>query len=208
MSLFSHSGPRTRRLLAYLRKRARTTPSARASLDCKSWPALTRKRAIVFTDTADFTTRTLRDGILHFLMGFDHVVKALRPVVRKHGGTVVKVEGDSLLLTFEDARTACAAVVALDATLGRVNRARPEGERFRFSYGIGYGDVIELEGDVFGLEVNVASKLGEDLAKPGEALLTPAAAAALDTRTLRRVKAYRIVTFNKLAIPIQRLRLE
>ena len=68
---------------------------------------------------------------------------------------------------------ACAAVVALDATLRRFNRARPEDERFRFSYGIGYGDVIELEGDVFGLEVNVASKLGEDLGEAGRSAPDP-----------------------------------
>ena len=207
MSLFSRGGAATRRIEAYLRKRARTKPAERPPLDCRSWPALTRKRAIVFTDTADFTTRTLRDGILHFLMSFDHAVRALRPVVRKHGGTVVKVEGDSLLLSFADAVAACAAVTALDATLQRFSRSRPEDERFRFSYGIGYGDVIELESDVFGLEDNLASKLGEDLARPGEALLTPAAAAALDRRTLRRVKAYRVVTFKKMAIPIQQLRL-
>ena len=58
--------------------------------------------------------------------------------------------------------------MALDATLRRFNRKTAEDERFRFSYGIGYGDVIELEGDVFGLEVNVASKLGEDLGKPAK----------------------------------------
>lgn len=207
MSLFSKGGPKTRRVEAYLRKRARTRAPLRATLDCKSWPALTRKRAIVFTDTADFTVRTLRDGILHFLMGFDRVTAALRPLVRKHGGTVVKIEGDSLLVTFEHARAACAAVAVLDATLRRCNHGRPENERFRFSYGIGYGDVIEVDGDVFGLEVNMASKLGEDLAKPGEALLTPAAAAALDRRTLRRVRPYRVVTFKKMAIPIQQLRL-
>ena len=207
MSLFAKEGKKTRRIVAYLRKRARTRPRERASLDGKSWPALTRKRAIVFTDTADFTVRTLRDGILHFLMGFDRAVRALRPVVRKHGGTVVKVEGDSLLLTFGDARAACGAVLALDASLQRFNRRRPENERYRFSYGIGCGDVIEVDGDVFGLEVNMASKLGEDLARPGEALLTPAAAAALDRRSLRRVRPYRVVTFKKMAIPIQQLRL-
>ena len=207
MSLFSRGGSKTRRIEGYLRKRARTKAPNRPALDCTSWPTLAHKRAIVFTDTADFTVRTLRDGILHFLMSFDQVVKALRPVVRKHKGTVVKVEGDSLLLTFEDARAACTAVAALDAALHRFNRSRPEDERFRFSYGIGYGDVIELEGDVFGLEVNMASKLGEDLAKPGEALMTPAAAGALDRRTLRRVRPYRIVTFKKMAIPIQQLRL-
>jgi hypothetical protein len=33
-------------------------------MDCRSFPDLFRKRAVVFTDTADFTVRTARDGIL------------------------------------------------------------------------------------------------------------------------------------------------
>ena len=61
----------------------------------------------------------------------------------------------------------------------------------QFSYGIGYGDMLDLDDDMFGLEVNLASKIGEDLARPGEALLTPSAAAALDPATLRRVVPHR-----------------
>ena len=98
-------------------------------------------------------------------------------------------------------------VLAVENALRRLNRGRPANERLRFSYGIGYGEVLDLEKDVFGLEVNLASKLGEDLAKPGEALLTPSAAAALDRRTLKRVTLHRIVTYARRAIPVQRLRL-
>lgn len=61
---------------------------------------------------------------------------------------------------------------------GRQNHPLPPNQRLRFSYGIGYGEVLNLEHDLFGLEVNLASKLGEDLAEPGDVLLTPAAAAA------------------------------
>ena len=39
--------------------------------------------------------------------------------------------------------------------------------------------MLDLDGDLFGLEVNLASKIGEDMARPGQALLTPAAADAL-----------------------------
>jgi class 3 adenylate cyclase len=179
----------------------------RPAFDCKSWPALTRREAVVFTDTADFTVRTLRDGILHFLMSFDRVAAAARPVVRASGGRVVKVEGDSLLLTFDDAMAACAGVLALEAMLRRFNHGAPENERFRFSYGIGFGDLVQVDGDRFGLELNLASKLGEDLAKPGEALLTPAAAAALDGATLRRVVPHRVIAFKKMRITVRRLRL-
>jgi len=175
-------------------------------MDCHSFPGLFHRQAVVYTDTADFTLRTVRDGILHFLMVFDRLVQAADPEVRRAGGTIVKVEGDSLLLRFRDAPAACRGVDTIEAVLRRLNRGRPENEQLRFSYGIGYGDILDLEGDLFGLEVNLASKLGEDLAKPGEALLTPAAAAALDTRTLRRLVPYKVVTFGERAIPVQRLR--
>jgi class 3 adenylate cyclase len=179
----------------------------RPAFDCSSWPALTRREAVVFTDTADFTVRTLRDGILHFLMSFDRVAAAARKVVRASGGRVVKAEGDSLLLIFGDAVAACAGVGALEKMLRRFNRGVPENERFRFSYGIGFGDLIQVDGDRFGLELNLASKLGEDLAQPGEALLTPAAVAALDPATRRRVVPYRVVAFKKMRVAVQRLTL-
>jgi adenylate cyclase len=46
--------------------------------------------------------------------------------------------------------------------------------------GLGYGDVLLVgDQDVWGREVNVASKLGEDTAKPGQILLSGAARMAL-----------------------------
>jgi class 3 adenylate cyclase len=205
--MFRSGGKRTRRLVSYLRRRAGAEAARRPEMDCRSFPDLFRKRAVVFTDTADFTVRTARDGILHFLMLFERLVpEARRGVARAHG-EIVKVEADSFLLRFPDAVSACRGIDAMEATLRRLNRGRPENERLRFGYGVGFGDVLDLEHDLFGLEVNLASKLGEDLARPGEALLTPAAAAALDARTLTRVSLYRTVTFDNHAIAIQRLRL-
>jgi len=203
--MFRHGGPSTRRLVAFLKRRARAAAPRRQAMDQARFADLFHKQAVVFTDTADFTARTLRDGILHFLMVFDRAVEAAAPVITKSGGRVVKVEGDSLLLTFDDVPAACRGVDELDRLLRRLNRGAPLNERVAFSYGIGYGDVLDLDDDVFGLEVNLASKLGEDLAYPGEALLTPAAGAATDRATLRRLVPYKVVTFGKKAIPVQRL---
>ncbi len=182
-------------------------PEKRPELDCKSFPSLFRKRAIVFTDTADFTLRTARDGILHFLMVFDAVTAVARTVVKRTKGELVKVEGDSLLIRYDDADAACRGVLTLDDALQGYNGGKPENEQVHFSYGVGYGDVLDLDADMFGLEVNLASKIGEDLAEPGEALLTPAAAATLAPEMLQRVVPYRIVTFGRQAIPVQRLKL-
>jgi len=206
--MFRHSGSRTRRLVAFLERREKAPPGRRGALDRQLSPSLFRPRAVVYTDTADFTDRTLRDGILHFLMVFNRAARKAQGVVASAGGRVVKVEADSLMLLFPDVPTAFAGVDGLEALLRRLNRRRPSDERLSFSYGIGFGDVLDLEGDVFGLEVNLASKLGEDLARPGEALLTPAAAATLDARSLRRVVPYEVVTFGRVAIPVQRLKLK
>src|SRR6266850_1795653 len=103
MGMFRPGGRRTRRLTEFLRRRTKTAAMKRPELDCKSFPALFRKRAVVFTDTADFTLRTARDGILHFLMVFDQVASLAQKVVRRSGGETVKIEGDSLLIRFDDA---------------------------------------------------------------------------------------------------------
>ena len=74
MSMFRGRGARTRRLGALLRRRRRTKREDRAALDHACFLELFKTRAIVFTDTSDFTTRTARDGILHFLRVFDEAV--------------------------------------------------------------------------------------------------------------------------------------
>jgi class 3 adenylate cyclase len=206
--LFTQTGPKVRRLEAYLRRRAATPSAERGALDAAAVPRLVRKRGILYTDTADFTVRTQKHGIQHFLMAFDRVVAVLRAVVRSRGGSVVKVEADSFLVSFADARLACVAVQAVDRALHKLNREVPESERFHFSYGIGYGDVVEVEGDAFGLELNLASKLGEDLAYPGEALLTPSAVLNLAPRERRRLVPHRPMAFKGIKVPVKRLPLK
>src|SRR5688572_29782794 len=158
--MFGNRGKRTRRLVSYLRRRAAAGAERRPEMDCRSFPDLFRKRAIVFTDTADFTVRTARDGILHFLMIFDRFTEEAGKVVSRSGGEIVKVEADSLLMRYDEVAAACAGVEALESLLRKMNGALPANERLHFSYGIGYGDVLDLDEDMFGLEVNLASKIG------------------------------------------------
>jgi adenylate cyclase len=205
--MFHRSGPRTRRLLSFLRRRERLRTPARLELDVAAQKALFRTRAVVFTDTADFTARTSRDGIVHFLMIFNRLVTAAVPALRPARGRLVKVEADSLLLDFPAADDACRGVVAIEAALRRVNAGRPANERLQFGYGIGFGEILDLEHDLFGLEVNLASKIGEDMARPGEALLTPAAAEALGPQMKRRLTSYTTARFGPEAFTISRLRL-
>src|SRR5262245_60417306 len=205
MRPFDSSRARMRALRALLRRRARAGPAARKRLDRQAATRLFARRAVVFTDSADFTVRTARDGILHFLMLFERLLPEARRSVAYAGGEIVKLEADSFLLRFDDVESACRGVLALEAALARLNRGRPANERLRFSYGVGYGDVVDLEHDVYGLEVNLASRLGEDMARPGEALLTPAAAAALGAPLSARLSFHTSVRFQGKPLRISRL---
>jgi adenylate cyclase len=200
-------GPRARRLASYLQRRLRTSAAARPGLDAARSRALFHRGAVVFTDTADFTIRTLRDGILDFLMLFERARAGAAKAVRAAGGEIVKVEADSLLLRFPDVPSACRGVAALERSLRSLNRRLPEDEQLRFSYGIGYGDLLDLEGDLFGLEVNLASKIGEDMARPGQALLTPSAADAVPARARHRVVPHGTIRFGPRSIDVHELKL-
>ena len=146
-----------------------------------------------------------RHGILHFLMVFARAVRTLRPLAARHGGRLIKVEADSLLLAFPDADRACRAVLAMSVALARLNRGEPASERLAFSYGIGFGEVLDLEHNLLGLEVNLASKLGEDRARPGEILLTPGAVGALPSALRRRLVAHGLARFTSRPLPVARL---
>ena len=64
------------------------------------------------------------------------------------------------------------------------NERRLPEEQIILCLGIGYGDVLRVgDHDVWGREVNAASKLGEDTAGPNEILVTGAAQAELGAIT-------------------------
>ena len=150
--------------------------------------------------------RVAQHGMLHFLMIFARGVRAIRPAIARHRGRLVKIEADSLLLVFPDAGRACRAVIAMTAALDRANRGIPASERTVFSFGIGFGTVLDLGQDVLGLEVNLASKLGEDRARPGEVLFTEAAVAALPRGLRGRLEPGGTVAFTGRPMRVARLK--
>ena len=98
-------------------------------------------------------------------------------------------------------------MLALDEAIQAYNRGLPENEQVHFSYGIGYGDILDTDDDMFGLEVNLASKIGRGPGRAGRGPAHPLRCAALEPALLRRVVPHRIVTFGQQAFPVSRLKL-
>ena len=87
-----------------------------------------------------------------------------------------ETEADNLFCLFGTVEGAVRAGKEIGERLDAANVVLPEDRRLYAAIGIGYGRVLNVEDeDIYGDEVNLASKLGEDVAKMGEILLTTAA---------------------------------
>src|SRR5205814_730665 len=137
MGLFHAPKARTRRLLRLLAQRDLLPLDERAAFDREAFRTLGRRRAVVFTDTVNFTLSSVRHGMLHFLASFACAAREITAIVTRSGGELLKLEGDSLLLRYDSVAAACDGVEAIEASLRRFNRARRPAECVRFGYGIG-----------------------------------------------------------------------
>lgn len=130
-------------------------------------------------DMAGFTRLTMQHGILHYLTLIQRMIALCDPVVRKARGQLIKHEADNLFACFKKVDDAVETGVKIQKTLHESNLLTSEAFDIHTSIGIGYGATFLVGDDMWGSELNVASKLGEDIAEQGEILLTSAAQKAL-----------------------------
>jgi class 3 adenylate cyclase len=160
-------------------------------------------------DMSGFSRLTHRYGITHFLAMIERMQQLVLPVVStpRHAGRLLKLVADNVYAVFPDAPLAVDAAREVQRKLAAANQVLPADWDLHACIGIGYGDVLAVGDDeIYGHEMNLASKLGEDLGCGGEILLTEAAHARLPVheRTTERLEA----TISNLTIPYHRLNYE
>jgi class 3 adenylate cyclase len=155
---------------------ARIEPGAdKASIDQRLWDLFGERWCIMTTDLVGFSRGVARFGIIHFLQTIYESEKLLVPIVERHDGIMLKAEGDSVFVIFRNVKKAIAASLDMQRTLSQYNIDRRQEEHVLLGVGLGFGMVLRIgDSDVFGAEVNAASKLGEDTAKAYEILVTKA----------------------------------
>lgn len=142
--------------------------------------AFVRHVAILALDMCGFTSTTSRHGIIHFLAMMHQMEQAARPAIVGNGGEVIKQEADNLFAVFAEPEQALEAALDIRRALDAMNTVQPPHSALYASMGIGFGKTLVVaSSDLFGAEMNLACKLGEDIAAASEILLTPAAVAAL-----------------------------
>lgn len=119
-------------------------------------------QAILIIDMCGFSRLMEEQGVDVALEAVAMLQEVAQGCTESMGGRVVKFWADNVMALFPDV---CSAVRAAEATEALV----------RCAAGVGFGEVLERPGDAFGVEVNNACRLGEDIAEGGEVLLTEAA---------------------------------
>ncbi|MDB6151964.1 MAG: adenylate and Guanylate cyclase catalytic domain protein [Chthoniobacteraceae bacterium] len=135
-----------------------------------------REKAVLILDISGFTRITAEKGIVAFLSMIRRMWRACLPCIRKENGELVKIEGDNLFCLFDSVDEAVNAASAILESLHEINAGIESRNHLLAAIGIGFGKILYIGNeDLFGCEVNLCSKLGEDLANPCEILFTESA---------------------------------
>jgi adenylate cyclase len=179
---------RTRPLLASLLGQMIQFPERRAELEATILKTFNQRKAILVLDMSGFSRTTHLHGIVAFLLIIHQTRTLCEPCIRRHRGVLVKAEADNLFCLFDNVPDALGASREIMHLLEAASGLLPADRRLHVSIGLGFGDTLYVgEEDLFGDEVNLASKLGEDIAEKGEILLTEAAMAGVPTEAATAV---------------------
>lgn len=160
------------------------TKTAQEQIEKTLWDEFGTQGAVLVMDMSGFSRLTQKYGIVHYLSMVLRMQLTSQPVIESLGGRVVKFEADNCFAMFQAVLPAVEAAVRLNIAFDSINRFTEEAFDIRVAIGMDYGGILLTGGpDYFGEVVNVASKLGEDVAGPGEILLTERAFQQLPPET-------------------------
>lgn len=174
---------KTRKELSEFLQERNEHPERAAEIDGRIRELFAQTCAIMVLDMSSFSRLTIKYGIVHFLAMVHRMNALTAPVVEEYQGELIKLEADNVFAIFPDVGQAVDASTDIIKRLSGANTMLSDETDLYACFGIGYGEVLVVGGhdmivegkDVYGAEVNLASKLGEDLARCGEILLTESA---------------------------------
>jgi class 3 adenylate cyclase len=150
----------------------RRTPRSAERIDRLLRDRAEREVTVFMSDSSGFTRKTHDYGIAQFLAVMAQNYRRLLPVFKKHRGVVLSTLADNLLAIFDSPADALKASIEIQQRLRRSNVGKKDQDQFHLCIGIESGRAMILKDGAYGACVNVASKLGEDLADKGEILVT------------------------------------
>src|SRR4051812_20337206 len=166
-----------------------------------------RLAAILAADVVGYSRLMGRDesGTLARLR--EHRPHRLEPVLARHGGRLVKLTGDGVLVEFASAVDALGAAIEFQQAMAEANRKEPEDTRIVFRIGLHLGDLIVDGDDLYGDGVNVAARL-EAQAPPGGIFVSRAVREAVQGRLKASLQPLGELTLKNIEKPVRAFRVE
>jgi class 3 adenylate cyclase len=125
-------------------------------------------QTILFTDLVGHTEMMRRLGDDRGREILREHERLTRDCIKQHGGTEIKTDGDSFMVSFGSVTAAMACAIALQRAFARRNESTDEPLHVRI--GLNAGEPVEDEGDLFGSTVILAARI-KDQAGAGEILI-------------------------------------
>lgn len=130
-------------------------------------------RTVMILDMSGFTRMTHQGQLISYLLMINQMKRLALPCVEAAGGILIKAEHDNLTCLFDTVEDSLAASKEITERLASANVILPSDRELYVSVGIGHGEILNVANeDIYGDEVNLASKLGEDIAEQGDILMT------------------------------------
>lgn len=132
------------------------------------------QKAILSMDMTGFTSTAIRQGELNSLLRIVDAQKVVIPVLEEFGADLIRCFADDVVALFDDPGIAIDAAMETHRRVQLFNDSDLASENpTRCCAGIGYGSVFRIGPNLAqGDEMNRSSKLGEDIARANETLIT------------------------------------
>ncbi len=118
------------------------------------------RATLLFSDIVGITSFFEQHGDVAGRQRIDRHNQVLFPIIRKHGGSVLKTIGDAIMAAFDDEDDAVEAAIHMQQALEKRNQQNPaEVDRIYIRIGINSGETIQEYGDAYGDAVNVAARV-------------------------------------------------
>jgi class 3 adenylate cyclase len=142
------------------------------------------KAALLSLDMTGFTRTTIEQGELQGLLLIIELHKFCGPVFNQYDAHYVRAFADNFVALFDNPNKALDCAFEIHHRFQSFTPAKSSGRNLKqCCIGIGYGTIYTIGIDkAMGDEMNRTSKLGEDIAKGSETLITEGAFAILNER--------------------------
>jgi hypothetical protein len=159
----------------------RLTPGAdRTSIDERIRTAFEEEWCVVHTNMTSPWTPGPASATMHYLCRVHEMKRMTRPIIEASRGIILNVIADRFVAVFRQPHDALSGLLQVNRRLASYNEERVADDRIAIGAGMGFGKVLRIgRDDVFGAEASHAFRLGGELARPFEILVSDAARASL-----------------------------